>query len=115
MLLVGLAMAACGSSVASDAPGGTEAVTPVTTVVASAAGDLLSEVEAACAATTYSNCLQSVAMAIPVLSGSLVAICEYGGGSGDVVPIDAEADAETSCSDGGAITPSRVVTIIRIP
>jgi hypothetical protein len=47
--------------------------------------------------------------------GSLVAICEYGSGQGDVRKIDAVTEAEAACSRNGAKSPSRVVAVVDLP
>ncbi len=69
----------------------------------------------ACAQTQYERCVESVLTAIDTLPGSPVAICEYEEGQGDVVFIDAEAEAEGACSGDGLISPSRVVAVVQLP
>jgi hypothetical protein len=49
------------------------------------------------------------------VSRELAAVCEYGGGTGDVVLLDRLEDAEAECSADGLIAPSRVVAAGRLP
>ncbi len=69
----------------------------------------------ACADAQYERCVQSVLTAIDTVPGSLVAICDYEDGQGDVVFIDAESEAEDACSGDGLISPSRVVAVVQLP
>ncbi len=69
-----------------------------------------------CAATTYRNCLKSFELIISMVSeGDLVAVCEYGDETGDIVLIDQIEQAADECSAGGTIKPSRVVAVGRLP
>jgi hypothetical protein len=47
--------------------------------------------------------------------GTLLAVCAYGDGTGDVVRIEKEGDAEAQCSGDGLIAPSKVVRVVRLP
>lgn len=105
-------VAACGAS-ATTAPLSTPsaAIAPPP----STAGDLPAAAVAACANTTYTGCLKAMALAVSVFGGELVAVCEYDNGTGDVVLIDKESDAEAKCSGSGTFNPSRVVATFRLP
>jgi hypothetical protein len=67
-----------------------------------------------CSGTTYSRCVDSVTTAIKA-GWTRFAICEYGNGEGDVVLLDAGANAENKCSGGGAKSPSRVFDVVELP
>lgn len=110
-LVLALAVASCSSpsQTPTFAPGIPAAFTP------SSGEQLRADAEIACAETGYSRCVESVMAAQGFGSGSLIAICDYGDRTGDVVLIDSEADAEDECSGGGAISPSRVVDVLTIP
>jgi hypothetical protein len=71
----------------------------------------------ACAGAPYTYCVDAILslLAIGRLRGALVAICDYGGGVGDIVLIDSEADGEDECSIGGEITASKVSKVVRLP
>jgi hypothetical protein len=71
----------------------------------------------ACAGAPYTYCVDGILtlLAITRLRGALVAICDYGGGVGDIVLIDSEADAEDECSGGGSISPSKASKVARLP
>ena len=69
----------------------------------------------ACSDTTYENCAESMTTALNVFAGSLVAVCEYADGTGDVVLVDSEDEAEARCSGEGLISPSRAVTVVQLP
>ena len=87
------------------------AQTPSTTVAPS-----LSLVEQLCAAPAYSSCSSGLQPILDQMEpGQLLAVCGYGVGSGDIVLIAAEAEAESKCSSDGLVTPSRVVRIVRVP
>lgn len=108
VLALAAVIAACGSSAS---PTSLPAVAPSSAPV----GGLPAAAVAACSKTTYAGCLQSMATAVSVFHGQLVAVCEYDNGTGDVVLLDAESDAQARCSGGGTIIPSRVVAILRLP
>jgi hypothetical protein len=102
-----LSLAACGGA----APSAAEPA-----VTAASATDGASQLVAnACAGTTYTRCLTSLASAVDVFAGSTVAICEYGAGEGDVVTVDEGETAEDACSGGGLIEPSTVHATVEIP
>ena len=68
-----------------------------------------------CAGTTYSRCVRNIQLVMETVPGSLVAICEYGGGEGDIVLLETRGDAEGMCSGDGLTTPSRVFDTIQLP
>lgn len=68
-----------------------------------------------CASTTYRRCLDSFALITSMVPGELVAVCEYGGHTGDIVLISAVGQAKDECSASGTISPSRVVAVGRLP
>ena len=72
-------------------------------------------VNQACAGTTYSRCVQTLTQAMDIFPGTLIAICEYPDGEGDVVTVDASETPEAACSGGGLITPSAVHGTLTIP
>jgi hypothetical protein len=60
----------------------------------------------------YSGC----ARVLPYLSsGDLIAVCDYGNDTGDIVSIDKKSDADAACSADGTISPSRVVRVVQVP
>ena len=83
-------------------------------------------VAAACAATTYSNCVKTMSAALDIFAGKLVVVCEYGDGQGGVLAIERREDAEGACSPGvsttetpppgsSSVPPGRVVTVVQLP
>jgi hypothetical protein len=91
--------------------------TSTTTVVTTPApsGDSFADVAAACANTTYARCLEGIQLMIEQAPGSLVAVCEYGDATGDIVLLERREDAEAECSADGLISPSRVVAVLQLP
>jgi hypothetical protein len=69
----------------------------------------------ACAETSFEKCREDLELAAEVWSGSLVAVCDYSDGTGDVVRLEKKRQAASKCSGGGLISPSRVVTVVRLP
>jgi len=67
-----------------------------------------------CTGTTYGRCVDSVTTAIRA-GWTRFAICEYENGEGDVVLLEAGANADNECSGGGAISPSRVFDVVELP
>lgn len=59
--------------------------------------------------STYRLCVTHMLMAMAIWPGGLVAICDLGGGEGDVAPIAAESDGEQACSPGS------VTRVVRLP
>jgi hypothetical protein len=110
-------LAGVGCSVALSALllAGSTAIAPTASPTAEPRGREARLVAKACADTTYARCAESVTTALDVFAGSLVAVCEYGNGTGDVVLIEKRREAKATCSGDGAIAPSRVVTVIRLP
>lgn len=71
--------------------------------------------EAACAGSTFGRCRDDLLLTMQQAPGSLVAICEYADGQGEIVQLERESDAEASCSGGDAGISGRVVDVIRVP
>ena len=65
--------------------------------------------------TTHSECVEDVVLAAQTVPGSVVAICDFGNNTGDVVFIDAESEAEAKCSAGGSTGSTRVVGVLHLP
>jgi hypothetical protein len=110
-----VAVAAC-SSPAGTAP--TQDATPPslsTPATSPPVSDFAAIAASACADTTYRRCIESLISMSELVPGSLVAVCDYSDGTGDVVIIEREADAEAECSGDGLISPSRVVTVVQLP
>jgi hypothetical protein len=59
--------------------------------------------------------MDSFKLAISMVPGDLVAVCDYSDRTGDIVLIDAIREAEDACSADGQISPSRVVAVGRLP
>ncbi len=117
-LVLALMLAGCGATtVVSDgesAPRRTESRAPADP--APPADTDAAVAARACVDAEYELCVQSVLMAIEVAPGSLVAVCDYEDGQGDVVIIGAESEVvEDACSRHGLISPSRVVTVVELP
>jgi hypothetical protein len=72
-------------------------------------------VNKACPGTTYTRCVNSLTLAMDAFPGTLVAICEYPSGEGDVVTVDDGETPEVACSGGGLISPSSVHGTLKIP
>jgi len=72
-------------------------------------------VDSACGSTTYRRCASSFELIVSMASGELVAVCEYNGGIGDIVLIDAPDQSSDVCSASRLIKPSRVVVVGRLP
>jgi hypothetical protein len=66
-------------------------------------------------AGAYSRCATSLRPLLSTLHGQLVAVCDYGNDTGDVVFIDNASEAADKCSGGGQFSPSRVVRTVAIP
>jgi hypothetical protein len=80
--------------------------------------DTAATVARLCAPPAYSTCASGAALFVEAMSpGTLLAVCNYGNGTGDVVVIDSgkEADADAKCSGDGLISPSQVVRVVRLP
>ncbi len=109
--VLALLLAACASpAVESDSPlRAAVSATPVTPVAAGL------DITGICAGTTYGGCRESLTLAADVFSGEIVAVCEYPDGTGDVILLETEADAEAACSADGLIAGSRVVKVLELP
>jgi hypothetical protein len=70
---------------------------------------------ATCTDTTYARCIEGLLTIMSLAPGSLVAICEYDLGTGDVVLIEDADEAEAACSADGLISPSQVVSVVMLP
>jgi hypothetical protein len=77
--------------------------------------DVRTLAEEACLSTEYPNCVSGLLLIAQTGPGSLVAICDYGNETGDIVIIDSESEAEAECSRDGAISPVRVVGVLQLP
>lgn len=71
--------------------------------------------EAACAGSTFGRCRDDLLLMMRQAPGSLVAICEYADGEGEIMPLERESDAEGWCSGDGEAFSGRVVDVIRLP
>jgi hypothetical protein len=71
--------------------------------------------EAACAGSTYSRCLDDLLLTMRQAPGSLIAICEYADGEGEIVPLETASDAEAWCSGDGETFSGRVVNVVQLP
>jgi hypothetical protein len=54
-----------------------------------------------CGSTTYERCEASFDLIVSMVPGELVAVCEYSGGTGDIVLLETPADATTSARPAG--------------
>lgn len=88
-------------------------VTP--TATAGSGSSLQALAASLCASTSYEGCVAGVLAAEAFGSGSVVAICDYGNGTGEVLWIEVEDDAGVRCSRGGLIAGSKVVATFRVP
>ena len=68
-----------------------------------------------CRASGYVGCLEGLTLIAATAPGSLIAICDYRDGTGDIVLIEDASDAESECSADGSISPSRVVGVAQLP
>ncbi len=114
VIALGLAtvLASCGPGSEPTLPPAT--MHPGAATSAPTPGDLAAFAAAACV-DAYERCTEGVLTMAAVASGSLVAICNYTDGSGDVVLLDSAEEAEAQCSGDGAISGSRVVRVIELP
>jgi hypothetical protein len=78
-----------------------------------------SVVAAICAPPAFASCTHNLQLALTNEweSGDLLAVCDYGNGTGAVLWVDSgkEADAEVICSGDGLGSPRRVVRVVRLP
>ena len=79
------------------------------------AEDVTSFARRVCSGTRYDGCVEDIVLVSEQVPGSLVAICEYGEGLGEIVLIDSEGEAEEECSAGGLIAPSEVFDVVEVP
>jgi hypothetical protein len=89
-----------------------ESPSPAPTVAASV-------VAAICAPPAFASCSNDLQLGLTNEweSGDLLAVCDYGNGTGAVLWVDSgkEADAEVICSGDGMGSPHRVVRVVRLP
>lgn len=71
--------------------------------------------EAACAGSTFGRCRADLLLTMQQAPGSLVVICEYADGEGEIMPLERESDAEAWCSADGAASSGRVVDVLQLP
>lgn len=97
-------------------PGGGLAQSDLCTAVApERAPDQASFAQEACAGSSYTGCESGLQLAMDVVPGTLVAICEYEDDQGDVVFLDDASEAESRCSADGLNVPSRVFDVVMLP
>lgn len=119
MTAVAVLLTACGpTAIQSPAPTGPPSPTagaspsPAPTVAASV-------VAAICAPPAFASCSHDLQLGLTNEweSGDLLAVCDYGNGTGAVLWVDSgkEADAEVICSGDGPGSPRRVVRVVRLP
>lgn len=114
IVVLALMLTACASEVASE-PAPPSAASEAAQPSVPTSTDPGVDIAAICAETTYVGCSESLTIAADVFSGELVAVCEYPDGTGDVVTVPTEADAEAECSADGLIEGSRVVQVLQLP
>jgi hypothetical protein len=108
-------LATCGSSTQQTSPSSAAASE---TTIGSPSTDVSAVVADLCAPPAYARCAAGAPLFVGAMdAGALLAVCDHGDGTGDVVWIDSgkEADAEAKCSGNGLISPSKVVRVVRLP
>jgi hypothetical protein len=116
VLLSVVLMACSGTSGPTTSATTSTAPTVAQTTTQSANDDASALVARACLDSTDEHCADTMRDALRYFeSGSLVAVCDYLDGTGDVVLLDDEDEAESACSFDGLILPSRVVTVVELP
>jgi hypothetical protein len=120
--LIGAAIFLVATTLACNAPAATTLPSPtlrpeatLATGTSEPSGSLRVLAEEACLGTEYTNCVEGLLSIAQTAPGSLVAICDYGNATGDIVIIGSEAEAESKCSAAGTISPSRVVGVLQLP
>jgi hypothetical protein len=106
------AVMGCGQPAATTVP---TAIPDLTAPTSTASAALRALAEEACLATEWPNCVDDVVLAAQTVPGSLVAICDFGNQTGDVVFIDEESQAESECAAGGTGASTRVVGVLNLP
>jgi hypothetical protein len=71
--------------------------------------------ESVCARSTYVRCLDDLLLTMRRAPGSLVAICDYADGEGEIVPLETADDAEAWCAGDGDTVSGRVAEVVRLP
>ena len=117
-VLVAMAALSCGqpsgTSPATTASPPTAAPTSAATPAGTASFELRALAEDACLSTEWADCVERLIQAAQTQPGSIVAICDYGNQTGDVLSINADDEAEAACSaKGGSAT--RVVGVLHLP
>jgi hypothetical protein len=70
--------------------------------------------EAACAGATFESCRDDLLLTMQQAPRSMVAICDYADGQGEILPLERETDAEVGCMGAGASPSGRVVDVMRL-
>jgi hypothetical protein len=127
MAVVGGLLAACGpAAVQVPSPTATPSLTlaesppPIAAPTRSVSPAVVASIVATvCAPPAFASCSHGLELALANEweSGDLVAVCNYGDGTGNVLWVDSgkEADAEAICSADGLISTSNVVRVVRLP
>jgi len=118
VLVLSVMLLACSSTPSPADFATPSAVASVASLAPSTDADTSALVARACLDSTDEHCADTMRDALTFFaSGSFVAVCDYGDGTGDVVLLDKEDEdeAESRCSADGQIVPSRVVTIVQLP
>ena len=118
MATVAVLLAACGPVTLQAPPtGGPSQIAAATPSLAPTVA--ASVVAAICAPPAFASCSHDLPLALTNEweSGDLLAVCDYGNGTGAVLWVDSgkEADAEVICSGDGLGSPRRVVRVVRLP
>jgi hypothetical protein len=71
--------------------------------------------ESACARSTYVRCLDELLLTMRRAPGSLVAICDYADGEGEIVPLETADDAAAWCAGDGETFSGRLADVVRLP
>jgi hypothetical protein len=71
--------------------------------------------ESTCARSTFVRCLDDLLLTMRQAPGSLVAICDYADGEGEIVPLETADDAEAWCAGDGETFSGRVAEVVRLP
>ena len=117
--LIAIAALGCGQPAGTTAPAtaGPTSAAPTSTAapVGTPSAALLQLAEEACLATEWADCVAKVVNAAQTVPGSIVAICDFGNQTGDVLVIDAESEAQAECSAKGGTATTRVVGVLTLP
>jgi hypothetical protein len=69
--------------------------------------------DTACTESTYAVCVEDLLRAMVEMPGSLVAVCDFGDGTGRVIPLERAEDAAGWCAEEAPA--GRVVEVVRLP